>query len=155
MVEAPNVTTTPNVVQGQVGRRPEVSGTDQDVLVLEREGATGDILGSVTNLSKTENLVLSAQESVDNDPDTATIGYGANTLQLRVDGTLASSITVPPGATVTFVIDGPGIKTVTDTTEKELKFFRLRASDQTQAWGLVTLAFFRGALALRTPYNYA
>lgn len=152
MVEAPNVTVSPSHVQGQVGRRPEVSGTTQDVLVLEREGATGEILGAVTNLSDTEDLVLSAQESADNDIDTANDGYAANTLQLRTNGTLASSITVPPGATVTFVIDGPGVKTQS-TSGNELKFMRLRASDQTKAWGIVALTFFRGALALRTPHD--
>ena len=154
MVEALNTTTTPSLVQGQVGRRPEVSGTMQDALVLERSGTTGDILGYVTNLSTTESLVLSAQESADNDIDTTNDGYASNTLQLRVNGTLASSITVAPNSTSTFVIDGPGIKTQS-TSDNELKFFRIRASDQNKAHGTVSLSFFRGALIHRAVHDNA
>lgn len=148
MVEAHNVTTTPSLVQGSIGRRPEVSATIQDVLVLERTGPTGSILGSVINLSRTHDLVLTAQESADNDPDTANDGYDDNDLDLRVDGTAVSSITVPPGGQATFVIDGPGVSQA-GTTGNELKFLRLRASDQTQAYGHVSLSYFGGSLTKR------
>lgn len=151
-MEAPNETLGPSILQGYVGRRSEVAGTTQDILVVERIGATGEILGSITNLSETENLVLSAQESADNDIDTTNDGYADNVLQLRVNGSLVSTLTVTPGTTATFVIDGPGIKTQ-GTSDNELKFFRLRAADQTKAHGMLSLAFYRGALTLRTPHD--
>lgn len=148
-----NTTLSPSVFQGAVGRHPEVSGTDLDVLIVERIGANGDILCGVSNESQTENLVVEIQQGdLNTDADYAVTN-------ILVNGSSVSSITVPPACSATFVIPGPGIGSQgpgvesSNTGGVSTRFIRVVASDQTKAFGAISMTYYTGSLERRKLYS--
>lgn len=126
---ASNTRTRPSVVQFAVSRRPEVNSTNLDHHYEQRE-SLGDLLIEVANMSTTENIVLACAVSADN------ITFA--TQQVRVAGTLANTVTVAPGQSMTVTVDGPNAATAAR------KYWRFRVSDQTKAFGAVTIKHDRG-----------
>lgn len=147
---ASNTRTRPSVVQFMVGRDPALgaSATNQDH-IFERitapsgvnapSGAVGEVHIEVQNHSRTENLVLEVQNSSTN------LDGGYSTRQTRVSGTLGNTITVPPLATFTAVVDGP------NATDAQ-RYWRFRASNQLRAWGTVTVSHARGEFVRRSLF---
>ncbi len=136
-----NYTSMPAVVQVAVGRHPEIASTTLNIDVLRRTGVIGDVLGLVVNESATENLVVALQTSdLNTDADYAT-------RQIRVDGSLVNSLTVPPRGRATFTVDGP------NANEANSLYWRLALTDQTKAFGVVTLVTGNGSLELLRKFG--
>lgn len=150
---ASNTRTTPSVVQFAVGRDPALSAstTDRD-FIFERVGALGtpgsvpalsalgDAQVEIQNHSRTENLVLALQNCATN------LDGDYSTRQIRVLGALVNSVTVPPLATVTAIVDGPN-------AIDAQRFWRFRTSNQLRAHGTVTIVHARGELVPRKLFT--
>jgi hypothetical protein len=137
---APNTRTRPSIVQFAVGRDPDLgsSATELDH-IFEREGALGEVQIEIQNHSRTENLVLELETSANN------LDGGYTTRQIRVAGSLVNTITVPPLARGTAVVDGPN-------NSDAQKYWRFRASNQQRAYGTVTVAHSGGNLERRVLF---
>lgn len=136
-----NFNSTPAIVQVAVGRHPEVASTTLNLDVFKRTGALGEVLGIVVNESATENLVVALQTGdLNTDADYAT-------RQIRVDGSLVNSLTVPPKGRATFAVDGPNV------LESNSLYWRVAVTDQTKAYGVVTLVTGNGSLELLRKFG--
>lgn len=136
---APNVRTRPSVIQLAVGRDPALgasAGTQDQI--FEFDDALGSVQIEIQNHSKTQNLVFALQLGTTN------LEAGYATKQIRVDGSLVNSVTVPPLATVTAVVDGPNAPA---TPAKN--YWRFRVTNQLVAFGTITVTHQRGELIPR------
>lgn len=136
-----NFNSTPAIVQIAVGRHPEVASTTLNLDVLKRTGVIGDVMGIVVNESATQPLVVALQQGdLNTDADYAT-------RQIRVDGTLVNSLTVPARGRATFTVDGPNGDDLTGL------YWRVSVTDQTKAFGVVTLVVGNGSLELLRKFG--
>lgn len=130
-----NITRLPSQTVLAVGRQPALGTSETNLdFIFERFGALGDVLGEIQNDSKTENLVVALQNGSTN------LEANYATRQIRVGTALVNSVTVPPLARVSFVVDGPNAEIATQ------RFWRFRASNQQRAWGTVTVSHGGGEL---------
>lgn len=131
-------------------------GTDnQDVLIIERIGANGDLLCSIQNNSETQPIALKVQQS-----DQNTVADYAD-LNVLVNGSSVSSVTVPVGGSLMFVIAGPGIggqgPGVGGESQQAAytlpRYLRFVCTNQSAANGQLSVSYYSGGIERRSLYG--